>query len=144
VYEQEDPQAPNHSITSLPEIFDVPDANFIIRSSDNVDFRVHKSVLAMASPFFKDLLSLPQPSDKEVVFGLPVVQLSEDSELLNILVPILYPVRTVIPNSYEKVFAYACDLSAVTINTLLQGAVSTRGVSEVRDGFSTVNYPRRG
>jgi hypothetical protein len=103
VREQEEPQAQNHSTTSPPETFDVPDANFIIRSSDNVDFRVHKSVLAMASPFFRDLLSLPQPSDSEAVDGLPVVQLSEDSELLNSLVPILYPVRMVMPNSYEKV-----------------------------------------
>jgi hypothetical protein len=57
----------------------------------------------MASPFFKDLLSLPQPPDSESVDGLPVVQLSEDSELLNSLVSILYPVRTIMPNSYEKV-----------------------------------------
>jgi hypothetical protein len=57
----------------------------------------------MASPFFKDLLSLPQPSDSESVDGLPVVQLSEISELLNSLISILYPVPTVIPNSYEKV-----------------------------------------
>ena len=57
----------------------------------------------MASPFFKDLLSLPQPSDSESVDGTPVVQLPESSELLNSLLSMLYPVRTVIPNSYEKV-----------------------------------------
>ena len=57
----------------------------------------------MVSPFFKDLLSLPQPSDSESVGSLPVVELSENSELLNSLVSILYPGRTVIPNSYEKV-----------------------------------------
>ena len=85
------------------EPFDVPDANFIIRSSDNVNFRVHKSLLALASPIFKDLLSLPQPSDREIVDGLPVVQLSESSELLNSLVSMLYPVPTVMPNSYNKV-----------------------------------------
>jgi BTB/POZ domain len=94
--------------TSSPEPFDVPDANLIIRSSDFVDFRVHKSVLVMTSPFFKDLLSLPQPSDSETVDGLPVVQLSESSELLNSLVSMLYPVRKVIPNSYEKVSYLVC------------------------------------
>jgi hypothetical protein len=57
----------------------------------------------MASPFFKDLLSLPQPSDGEVVGGLPVLRFSESSELLNTLISILYPVPTVIPNSHEKV-----------------------------------------
>jgi hypothetical protein len=88
---------------SPPKPIYVPDANFIIRSSDNVNFRVHKSVLAMASPFFDDLLTLPQPVDSEIVDELPVVQLSEGSELLNSLISVLYPVRTVIPNSYEKV-----------------------------------------
>ena len=106
VQEQEDPQAQINPTTSPPETFDVSDTNLIIRSSDLVDFRVHKSVLAMASPFFKDLLSLPQPSDSEFIDGLPVVQLSESSELLNSLVSILYPVRTVIPNSYEKVLYF--------------------------------------
>jgi len=57
----------------------------------------------VASPFFKDLLSLPQPADGESVDGLPVVQLSEDSELLKTLVSMLYPLRPVIPNSYDKV-----------------------------------------
>jgi hypothetical protein len=103
VRDQEDPQAQINLTTSPPETFDISDANLIIRSSDLVDFRVHKSVLAMASPFFKDLLSLPQPSDGEIVDGLPVVQLPEGSELLNSLISILYPIGVVIPNSYEKV-----------------------------------------
>ena len=88
---------------SPPKPYNVPDANFIIRSSDNIYFRVHKSVLAMASPVFEDLVSLPQPSDCEVIDGLPVVQLSEGSELLNSIISMLYPVRMVMPNSYEKV-----------------------------------------
>jgi len=57
----------------------------------------------MVSPFFKDLLSLPQPSDSETVDGLPVVQLSEDAELLRTLVSMLYPIYPVTPNSYRKV-----------------------------------------
>ena len=101
--DQEDFQAQINLTTSPPETFDVSDTNLIIRSSDHVDFRVHKSVLAMASPFFRDLLSLPQPSDAEIVDGLPVVQLPEGSELLNALISILYPIGVAIPNSYEKV-----------------------------------------
>jgi hypothetical protein len=91
------------STMSPPKPFDLPDANFIIQSSDNFNFRVHKSVLALASPFFKNLLSLPLPSDTDIVDGLPVIQLSENSELLNSLISMLYPVPTVMPNSYEKV-----------------------------------------
>jgi hypothetical protein len=92
--------------TFISEAFDVSDTNLIIRSSDLVNFRVHKLVLAMASPFFKDLLSLPQPSDSESVDGLPVVQLSENSELLRSLISMLYPVPAVMPNSYEKVLYF--------------------------------------
>ena len=83
----------------------VPDASIIVRSSDQVDFRVHKSVLAMSSPFFQDMFSLPQPPDDEIIDGLPVVQLSEDAGLLNCLFSLLYPVSPVIPSSYEKVYA---------------------------------------
>jgi hypothetical protein len=103
VRDQDNYQTHINSAMSQPETFDISDANLIIRSSDLVDFRVHKSIMALVSPFFKDLLSLPQPSDGESVDGLPVVQLSEGSELLSSLVSMLYPVRAVIPNSYEKV-----------------------------------------
>jgi hypothetical protein len=107
VRERGDPQAQISPTTSPPlRPSDVPDANLILRSSDHVDFRVHKPILAMASPFFKNRLSLPQPIDSESDDGLPVVQLSEDSELLTSLVSILYPGRPVIPNSYVKVLYY--------------------------------------
>ena len=103
VQEQDVPRAHIQLATPPPELYDIPDANLIIRSSDSVNFRVHKSVLVMVSPVFKDILSLPQSSDSESVDGLPVVQLSEDSELLNSLVSMLYPVCTAVPNSYDKV-----------------------------------------
>ena len=102
VQDREDQPEDNSNIPPL-EPLDVPDASLILRSSDLVDFRVHKSLLAMASPVFKDLLSLPQPSDSEPVDGLSVVQLPEDAELLRNLVSILYPVCPVTPNSYDKV-----------------------------------------
>jgi hypothetical protein len=103
VKEYEYSQAPINPIITLPEPLEVPDANIIIRSSDLVDFRIHKSVLAMVSPLFRDLLSLPQPSDSESVDGLPVVQVSEDAGLLTSLISMLYPVPAVAPDSYEKV-----------------------------------------
>jgi len=103
VQEREDPQTKVNSDTSVSEVLDVPDANVIIQSSDLINFRVHKSVLAMASPVFKDLFSLSQPSGSESIDGLPVVKLTEDAELLNCLFSMLYPVRLAIPNSYDKV-----------------------------------------
>ena len=117
--EREHPPVQINSTTSPPDAFDVPDANLIIRSSDLVNFRVHKHVLAMASPVFKDVFSLPQPSDDsdESVDGLPVVQLSEDSDLLKTLVSMLYPLHPVIPKSYEKVLYSLATFSAVVPNS---------------------------
>ncbi|KAI0255963.1 hypothetical protein BJV78DRAFT_1113987, partial [Lactifluus subvellereus] len=41
--------------------FDDADADIILRSSDQVNFHVYKVILSVASPFFKDMFSLPQP-----------------------------------------------------------------------------------
>jgi len=103
----EDPTSDSEhaSPPSVPLCLDIPDASIIVRSSDQANFRVHKSVLAMSSPIFKDLLSLPQPSDAETVDGLPVVALFEDTGLLNSLISLLYPINPVIPDSYQKVYA---------------------------------------
>ena len=90
---------------STPLRLDILDANVILRSSDKVNFRVHKGVLALSSPLFKDLLSLPQPPDNQFIDGLPVVQVPENAELLNSLVSLLYPIPPVKPRTYKHVFA---------------------------------------
>ncbi|KAH9066069.1 hypothetical protein EDB83DRAFT_2291529 [Lactarius deliciosus] len=102
---KEESTSENSGIPFAQPCLDVPDANIIIRSSDKVNFRVHKSLLSMSSPFFSDLLSLPQPPDDELVDGLPVIQLSEDADLLNSLVSLLYPISPYIPGSCEHAFA---------------------------------------
>ena len=123
---KEDPASANSDPPSVPLFLDTPDASIILRSSDQVDFRVHKSLLAMSSPFFKDLLSLPQPPDDKLVDGLPVVRLLESSGLLNGLISLLYPVSPVKPSSYEKVFALlaACQkYDMVSIQSNIRDAV---------------------
>ena len=102
---KEEPASESVELPPVPLGLDMPEATIIVRSSDQVNFRVHKLVLAMSSPFFKDLLSLPQPPDAEIVDGLPVVVLPEDAGLLNCLISLLYPVPPVIPDSYQKAFA---------------------------------------
>ena len=58
----------------------------------------------MSSPLFDDMLSLPQPqpSEKEVVDGLPMVRLPEDAEVLSSLITMVYPISPVLPDSYDK------------------------------------------
>ena len=100
----EEPTSRNSGPPSMPLCLNLHNANVILQSSDKVNYRVHKLVLALCSPFFEDMLSLPQPPDDEIVDGLPVVQLSEDSGVLNCLVSLLYPILPVIPGSYKQVF----------------------------------------
>jgi hypothetical protein len=90
-----------------PESLHTRGADVILRSSDLVDFRVHKSTLSISSPFFNDMFSLPQPplGHDEMVDKLPVVQLSECAEVLLSLVTMLYPIPVVIPDSYDKALA---------------------------------------
>ncbi|KAH9936217.1 uncharacterized protein B0H18DRAFT_972851 [Fomitopsis serialis] len=89
--------------------FDRSTADVILRSSDLVDFRVRKAILAEASPVFEGMFSLPQPSGPtsggppsdppgtsangtEFKDGLPVVVLQENGDILDRLLRICYPV----------------------------------------------------
>jgi hypothetical protein len=87
----------------------------------------------MASPVFKDLFSLPQPSaDGESVDGLPMVQLSEDSDLLNTLLSMLYPLRPVIPKSYEKVLYSLATFLAVVLNRAKRCCICSQRVRNTK------------
>ncbi|KAH9989353.1 hypothetical protein BJV77DRAFT_1017679 [Russula vinacea] len=68
-------------ILALPECLDF----------SKPDFRIHKAILSSSSQFFRDMFSLPQPSDSET-----------DAELVRALITVLYPIRSQIPTSYER------------------------------------------
>jgi hypothetical protein len=102
----------------LPECLDVRNADVVLRSSDSANFRVHKAVLASSSQFFRDMFSLPQPSNDETIDGLPFVRLSEDAELVRALITVMYPIPSEMPTSYDRVLALLAaaqkyDMSAV-------------------------------
>ncbi|KAN0127780.1 hypothetical protein V8E53_014393 [Lactarius tabidus] len=110
---------------------DMLDADLIIRSSDDVNFRIRRSILAASSPFFGDLFSLPQPSDHELVDGLPVVPLPGDAEVLDSLITFLYPVPPELPTSEDKILTLlaACrKYDMTTIQSSIRDEVSCRGL----------------
>ncbi|KAJ6608453.1 hypothetical protein B0H10DRAFT_2226860 [Mycena sp. CBHHK59/15] len=80
-----------------PPPFDSPDADAILRSSDHVDFRVHKVVLSLASPFFRNMYALPTPADIRLSIddstgGDPdIPRVAEDSGLLDTVLRFCYP-----------------------------------------------------
>ncbi|KAF8553552.1 hypothetical protein OG21DRAFT_1211397 [Imleria badia] len=75
--------------------FDHAKADIILRSSDNVDFRVFKLFLSLASPFFETLFDIPQPAkengDQDVRDGLAVIPVTEDRKTLDALLRFCYP-----------------------------------------------------
>ncbi|KZP19346.1 hypothetical protein FIBSPDRAFT_862753 [Athelia psychrophila] len=66
-YKPADTKAAHPQITEASAPFDRADADVILRSSDNGDFKL---LLSMGSPFFEDMFSLPQsptiPADDEL------------------------------------------------------------------------------
>ncbi|KAL4065688.1 hypothetical protein V8B97DRAFT_1118566 [Scleroderma yunnanense] len=86
------PATPSYAVSP----FDHPRADVILRSSDNIDFRVFKLFLSLASPVFETMFGLPQPAegesaDEETRDGLPVVPVSEASKTLDALMRFCYP-----------------------------------------------------
>lgn len=105
-----------YSDASAP--FDDHDADVILRSSDNVDFRVYKLLLSMGSPFFKDMFSLPQADTtaadgiSETKDGLPVIQVSETAVTLRMLLSMCYPMGAVDLPALDKLEKVALLLDA--------------------------------
>lgn len=75
--------------------FNNANADIILCSSDNIYFRVFRCMLALTSPFFEAMFDLPQPrrnhSNSEMSDGLDVIQVSENSKTLDMLLRFCYP-----------------------------------------------------
>ena len=106
-------------------------ADVILRSTDLVNFHVHRLVLLTSSPFFADMFSLPQPVNDEVIDGLPVVHLSEDAEVLNSLISMLYPVPPEIPSNDDNILALLAasqKYDMIAVQSSIRAEVSRRGL----------------
>ncbi|KAJ7776040.1 hypothetical protein DFH07DRAFT_732034 [Mycena maculata] len=73
--------------------FDDTGADVILRSSDGIDFHVHRLVLSLASPFFKDMFTLPQPNSEPDYTkpDTPVILMSESALVLDRALRFWYP-----------------------------------------------------
>ncbi|KAI0782895.1 hypothetical protein C8Q75DRAFT_785802, partial [Abortiporus biennis] len=81
--------------------FDRSDADLILRTSDGVYFRVDTHLLKLASSVFEDMFMIsthpPLTSSAESVSSessLPIVQVTENSTIFDIVLRIIYPVST--------------------------------------------------
>jgi len=99
----------------------------IIRSSDQVDFHVHQSVLGTSSVVFEDMFTAPGPPPREQGQIKPVINLTEDSKTLHRLLTMLYPVEWSMPETLEDAHAllatcqkYQMDSTIMRIRSLLK------------------------
>jgi hypothetical protein len=95
---------PEHRLFGSP--FNESDSDITLRSS-NVVFMAQKSILCVASPFFRTMFSLPQApaavqDASELVGGLVCVRMSEDSGTLSRLLSFIYPTPILLPETFKE------------------------------------------
>ncbi|TBU44063.1 hypothetical protein BD309DRAFT_1000726 [Dichomitus squalens] len=83
-----------------------------LRSTDNVDFHIHRAILSVASDVFRDMLSLPPPHDDAVLADAgaspsppsrPIIPLTENGKTLERLLCLCYPINKQPLNELEGV-----------------------------------------
>ena len=80
--------------------FETADADIILRSVEGQEFRVHKTVLSLASSVFWNMFSFPQPPSAEPT-SVPVVDVSETTKVLGLFLRCIYPVSKPIVKDLE-------------------------------------------
>ncbi|KAF8273061.1 hypothetical protein EI94DRAFT_1655065 [Lactarius quietus] len=91
----EGPDLNESTSTPFDPPFDDADADAILRSSNQVDFHVYRTILSKSSSFFKSMFSLPQPDATSVSEKLPVIDLAENSKTIEVLLTSIYPIVSV-------------------------------------------------
>ena len=81
----------------LPERGDpwLDDGNIILQA-ESTRFRVVRSILSASSSVFRDIFSLPQPENENLVDGCPVVHVSDTAEDLHHVLKALFDRRCVL------------------------------------------------
>ncbi|KAF7351078.1 BTB domain-containing protein [Mycena sanguinolenta] len=62
----------------------------VVLQAENMQFRVHWSVLALSSSVFRDMQDIPQPPDQPSVDGCPLVELQDSAIDVEHLLTALY------------------------------------------------------
>ncbi|KAJ7609827.1 hypothetical protein FB45DRAFT_1066419 [Roridomyces roridus] len=95
-----------------------PPSDLILRSSNHVDFHVHKQILSFVSVFFAGMFAFPPgnaPPTEIQRDGKPVLSLPESDEVLYRLLRLAYPGR-----SRQQYSFTAADLDSVLARTRWQ------------------------
>ncbi|KAJ3544091.1 hypothetical protein NM688_g5780 [Phlebia brevispora] len=114
-------------VQSASAPFDDPDADLVLRTSDNTTFHIHSLFMRKASPVFRDMISVPQPSiagaeAAEYVDGKPLVRVTEDKKTMDAFLHCCYPVARPVIDISQLAAVYAAgdkyDVDAVKNHVL--------------------------
>ncbi|KAJ7573416.1 hypothetical protein C8J56DRAFT_982650 [Mycena floridula] len=72
----------------MPYEFNASDADAILITSSR-RFNIHKCILSIASPVFRDMFGMPQPASDD---ALPEIPLQESAEVVDTILRFIYPV----------------------------------------------------
>ena len=75
----------------LSTVFCADDADVIIRTAESHEFRVHKPILSLVSPIFRDMFTLPQPQSTDTPDILPHFDVDESAETWENIFRTIYP-----------------------------------------------------
>ena len=120
---------------SKTEKFDAPDADIILRTTGppKRDFRVHSLLLSLASPVFKDMFSLPQPTTPASggnVAETEIVEVTDPARALDIVLRLIYPFT---PPSFGEDLDILVECLVIADKYEIKGAMARlrRGLSQV-------------
>ncbi|EAU82742.1 hypothetical protein CC1G_10647 [Coprinopsis cinerea okayama7 len=102
-------------------LFRFPDADVVLLSGGSdatTEFHVHRRVLSLASPFFRDMFSLPQDPSKPN--DIPRIPVAEPAPVLEKLLQLVYPMADPVLTSLEELK----DVLGVAVKYDFEGAVS--------------------
>ena len=87
--------------------FDYPRSNIILRSCDSHNFHVSRLYVVLSSPVLREVIrnvsNTPDVAHGEEPEPLPVVELTENGEILHSLLTLIFPVVPFLPSTPEKI-----------------------------------------
>jgi len=113
------------TVRDAPAPFNSPRADIIVRSCDGVDYRVRSSILAEASSVFEDMFDIAREAPVEQCprrGGIPVVLVTETSEVVDLLLRLCYPVAAPVFTTFSQVRDV---LKAVDKYLIMEGLTET-------------------